>query len=69
MDEYTLVNPFMKRYETGGHRMVRILMVESFVLKKKRECDREEEEGGTREEISTEGHRRHWRLAICRDKA
>jgi hypothetical protein len=31
---------------------VRILMVENFVLKKKkRECEREKEEGGTREGI------------------
>jgi hypothetical protein len=30
---------------------VRILVVENFVLKKKRECEREKEEVGTREGI------------------
>jgi hypothetical protein len=42
----------MKRYETEGRRRVRsrevrILVVESFVLKKKREYEREEEEEAT----------------------
>jgi hypothetical protein len=32
-------------------REVRILKIESLVLKKKRECEREEEEGDTREGI------------------
>jgi hypothetical protein len=47
MEEYTLVNRFIKRYKTRGRRMVRsrnvrILVVESFILKK-RECKRDEE--------------------------
>jgi hypothetical protein len=47
MDEYTLVNRFTERYRTGGHQRVRSReVVESLVLKKKkRECEREEEEG------------------------
>jgi hypothetical protein len=54
MKEYTLVNRFTKRYKTRGHRNVRwrevqILKVESLVLKKKRECEREEEEKDTHE--------------------
>jgi hypothetical protein len=32
-------------------REVQILMLESLLLKKKRECEREKEEGGTREEV------------------
>jgi hypothetical protein len=48
-----LVNRFMERYRTGRRqkersREVRILKVESLVLKK-RECEREEGEGDTRE--------------------
>jgi hypothetical protein len=38
------MNRFTDRYKMGGVRM-RILVVESFVLKKKRECEIEEEEG------------------------
>jgi hypothetical protein len=49
MKEYTLVNQFTERYETKGRRRVRSregqnFMVENFVLKKKRECEREKEE-------------------------
>jgi hypothetical protein len=48
MKEYTLVNQFTERYETKGRRRVRSregqnFMVENFVLKKKRECEREKE--------------------------
>jgi hypothetical protein len=55
-------------------------MVESFVLKKKREYEREGEEGGTREGVLKEGCQRsccsirhvgrqlHWRLEIHRCK-
>jgi hypothetical protein len=32
-------------------RELRILVVENFVLKKKRECEREEEEWGSHEEV------------------
>jgi hypothetical protein len=50
MEEYTLVNRFTERYETGGRWRVRsregrIFLVERFVLKKKRVCEREEEDG------------------------
>jgi hypothetical protein len=49
MMEYILMNRFTERYETGGggmrSRKVRILMAESFVLKK-REWEREREEEG-----------------------
>jgi hypothetical protein len=46
MKEYTLVNQFTERYETKGRRRVRSregqnFVVENFVLKKKRECERE----------------------------
>jgi hypothetical protein len=49
-----LVNQFIERYRIRGRRKVRsrevrILKVESLVLKKKRECKREEREGDTRE--------------------
>jgi hypothetical protein len=55
MEEYTLVNGFMERYiASRGRQKVRsrvvwILKVESLVLKKKRECERDEGEGDTRE--------------------
>jgi hypothetical protein len=44
-----LVNRFTERYKTGGRqklksREVQILKVESLVLKKKRECERDEGE-------------------------
>jgi hypothetical protein len=50
-----LVNRFTERYRTGGRRRlrsreVRILKVESLVMKK-RECEREEGEGDTRERL------------------
>jgi hypothetical protein len=53
MEEYTLVNRLTERYRTRGRWKVRsmevqILKVESLVLKKKRECEREEG-GDTRE--------------------
>jgi hypothetical protein len=49
MEDYTLVNRFTERYETGEcwrvrSREGRNFVVESFVLKK-RECEREEEVG------------------------
>jgi hypothetical protein len=48
MEEYTLVNRFMERYWIEGHwrvrsRNVRNLMIESFVLKKKRKYEMDEE--------------------------
>jgi hypothetical protein len=55
MEEYTLVNGFMERYigsrgrQKVRSRVVWILKVESLVLKKKRECERDEGEGDTRE--------------------
>jgi hypothetical protein len=63
MEEYIIVNRFMERYEMGGHRMVRsrdvrILVVESFVLKK-RECENEEE-GSTHEGVLTGEHQHSW---------
>jgi hypothetical protein len=50
MKEYTLVNRFTEKFRIGGHRRVRSKKVRSlkekrFMLKKKRECKREEEEG------------------------
>jgi hypothetical protein len=44
------VNKLIERYETEGHRMegsrkMRNLVVESFVLKRKRKCERDKEEG------------------------
>jgi hypothetical protein len=44
------VNRFKKRYMTRGRRRVRsrevqILVAERLLLKKKRECERDEEEG------------------------
>jgi hypothetical protein len=50
MEEYTLMNWFTDKYETGGRRRMRlrnvqILVVESFVLKKKREYETPEEDG------------------------
>jgi hypothetical protein len=52
MKEYTLVNRFTERFRTGRCRRVRsrdvrILMVENFVLKKKRGREREKEEDDT----------------------
>jgi hypothetical protein len=52
MDDYTLVNRFTVRYRTEKRTNVRSrevmsLVIESYVLKKKRECEREEEEGST----------------------
>jgi hypothetical protein len=46
------VNRFTERYRTGRRprvrsREVQILMVERLLLKKKRNCEREKEEGGT----------------------
>jgi hypothetical protein len=51
-----MVNQFTERYRTGGRRSVRsreihILVVERLLLKKKKECDGEEEEGGTCDEV------------------
>jgi hypothetical protein len=58
MEEYTLVNQFTDRYRTlGGGRQkarsreVKILKVESLVLKKKKEYERDEGEGDTRERL------------------
>jgi hypothetical protein len=48
MEEYTLVNWFTERFRTGGRQSVRLKegqFLENFVLKKKRECERDEEEG------------------------
>jgi hypothetical protein len=47
-----LVNRFTEKYKTGGRqklrsREVQILKVESLVLKKKRECERDEGEEDT----------------------
>jgi hypothetical protein len=49
MKKYTLVNQFTERYETKGRRRVRSregqnFVVENFVLKKKREYEREKDE-------------------------
>jgi hypothetical protein len=46
MEEYTLINRFIERYSIEEHRKVisrkvRILNVESMMLKKKREYERE----------------------------
>jgi hypothetical protein len=41
------VNPFTKRFKTRGHQWVRSKegrFLENFVLKKKRDCEREDEE-------------------------
>jgi hypothetical protein len=77
MEEYTLVNRFTERYRTRGcqrvrSREVQILVVESFVLKKNRECEREEEEGAPMRgidrrapvPISHVGRQCHWRPAV-----
>jgi hypothetical protein len=45
MEEYTLVNRFTERYKTKRYQKVRSRKVPSLVLKKKRECDGDEEEG------------------------
>jgi hypothetical protein len=50
MEEYTLVNRFTEIFKIGGRRRVRskegqFLEEENFVLKKKKECKREKEEG------------------------
>jgi hypothetical protein len=50
------VNRFTERYRAGRcwrvrSKEVRILVVERLLLKKKKECDGEEEEGGTREGV------------------
>jgi hypothetical protein len=49
MEEYTLVNRFTERFRIEGRHRVRskevqFLEEENFVLKKKRECEMEEEE-------------------------
>jgi hypothetical protein len=56
MEEYKLVNRFIERYRTDGRpkvrsRAVSSLMMESLVLKKKRECETEKREEDTREEL------------------
>jgi hypothetical protein len=42
------VNPFTERFKTRGHQRVRSkegrFLEENFVLKKKRDCEREDEE-------------------------
>jgi hypothetical protein len=49
MEDYTLVNRFIERFRTGGRQMVRSkegqFLEENFMLKK-REYEREKEEGG-----------------------
>jgi hypothetical protein len=54
MEEYTLVNRFTERYRNEERQKVQSreapsLTIESLMLKKKRECEGEKEEGGTRE--------------------
>jgi hypothetical protein len=56
MEEYTLINQFTDRYRTWGggrqkvrSREVKILKVESLVLKKKKEYERDEAKPNTRE--------------------
>jgi hypothetical protein len=54
MEEYTLMNRFTERLRTRGCRRarskeVRFLEEENFVLKKKRECEREKGEGACEE--------------------
>jgi hypothetical protein len=48
MEEYTLVNQFMEGFRTEGRWRVRLkkghFLEENFVWKKKRDCEREEEE-------------------------
>jgi hypothetical protein len=50
MEGYTLLNRFTERYEIRGRQRVRsreerIFMIKSFVLRKKRECERGKKKG------------------------